>query len=118
MRMPRIPLLELLFHRGGLKEVFEHARNAVVATIFVAAGLEALTRKGNLGIFGLLDPHLAGYVVAGLGALLILVNFIDGLMKLARLRKHLLLQIAFSAAYFFVTLRVIQLIILHRTHPY
>lgn len=117
MQTPRIFLLRSLFDRGGLKEVFDHARNAVVATIFVAAGLEASTRTEQLGIFGLLNPAFAGYVVAGLGGLLILVNFIDGLMKLAKFRQQLLLQIALSIAYFFVTLRVIQLVILFRTHP-
>lgn len=117
MQTPRASPLRSLFNRGGLKEVFEHARNAVVATIFVAAGLEASTREGNLGLFGLVDPRLAGYVVAGVGLLLILANFADGLRRLAKFRQHVLLQIALSIAYFFVTLRVIQLVILFRTHP-
>jgi hypothetical protein len=58
----------------------------------------------------------AGYVVAGAGGVLIVLNFIDGLRKLARFRRHILLQTALGFAYLFISFRIVQLVIFMRTH--
>lgn len=116
MRTASVSIVNALFDRGGVKAIFDHARNAVVATIIVAAGLDTAKRIDVVGLVGLLNPLVAGYFVAGTGGLLVILNFVDGLRKLARFRRHVYLQIAFFAAYLFVSVRVVQLIIFMRTH--
>jgi hypothetical protein len=100
-----------------LRDIFDHARNAVVATVVVAAGLEATKRVDAIDLMGLFAPLSAAYVVAGVGCALIVLYFIDGLRKLAKLRWHIVLQIALGIAYLFVSLRIVQLVIFIRTHP-
>ena len=104
-----------LFDQDGLKAIFEHARNLVVATIIVAAGFETVKRFDSIDMLGLTNPLFAGYIVTGVGCLLIALNFIDGLRKLAKLRWHYVLQTALSLAYMFFSLRLVQLIIIFRT---
>ena len=113
--MERPSLSSLLFERGGLRAVFEHARNAVVATLIVAAGLEASKGTAPIGPLGLMNPWIAGYVVAAVGYVLILLNCIDGLRRMSRLRWHLALQIALGVTYLLVSIRIVQLTILLRT---
>ena len=115
MRTDSDSVVSALFDRGGARAIFDHARNTVVATIIVAAGLESMQRLNAAKIFVLLNPLFVGYVVAGAGFALIALNFIDGLRKLARLRWHVLLQALLSTAYVFVSFRIIQLVILLRT---
>jgi hypothetical protein len=83
---------QALFDRGGLKAVFDHARKLVVATIIVAAGFETVRRFDTIDLLSVLNPLFASYVVAGTGCALIALNFMDGLRKLATLRRHLALQ--------------------------
>lgn len=109
-------VLDALFDRGGLKGIFDHARNLVVSTIIVAAGFETVKRFDSIDLFGIYNPLFAGYFVAGAGCALITLNFIDGLRRLARLRWHLALQTALSVGYLFFSLRLVQLVIFFRTN--
>lgn len=88
----------------------------MVATIIVAAGIETTKRFDHTVIVGLLNPALVGYAVVMAGVALILLNFVDGLRKLATLRWPRTLQVALGVAYFLVSFRIIQLIIWVRTH--
>jgi hypothetical protein len=107
---------QALFDRGGLKSAFEHVRNLVIATVLVAAGFETVKRVEFIDVPGLLNPLFAGYIVAGIGCLLIVGNLLDGLRQLSRLRWHFALQTALTIGYVFFSLRMVQLIILFRTH--
>jgi hypothetical protein len=107
---------QALFDRGGLKAAFEHVRNLVIATILVAAGFETIKRFDTIDLLRLSNPRFAGYVVTGFGCVLILLNLLDGLRQLSRLRWHFALQAALTIAYMFFSLRMVQLIILFRTH--
>ena len=102
----------LLFDRGLLRAVFEHARNVAIASVITAAGLQAM-HPGSEDLFS--APTLAGYVVAAIGLLLLLLNFIDGLWRLARFRSHLFWQIALTLGYFVLAWRVAQLVLLFKT---
>ncbi|MEI5996439.1 hypothetical protein H3V53_04220 [Paraburkholderia bengalensis] len=116
MRIVSTFVMQPLFDRGGLKVAFEHVRNLVIATILVAAGFETVKRFDTIDMPGLSNPLIAGYVVAGTGCLLVALNFLDGLRKLARLRWHYALQAALSIGYLFFSFRIVQLIIYFRTH--
>lgn len=105
-----------LFERDGLKQVFEHTRNMVVSTIIVTAGMEAVNNVGNIDMVGVMTPVITGYFVAGVGAVLILLNLADGLRRLSTLRWHFAFQAALTIAYVVFSLRMVQLIIYFRTH--
>lgn len=116
MRTVSTYFMQALFDRGGLKAAFEHIRNLVIATILIAAGFETVKRFDTVDLPGLSNPLLAGYVVAGTGCILVTLNFLDGLRKMARLRWHYALQAALSIGYLFFSFRIVQLIIYFRTH--
>lgn len=105
-----------LFDRGGLKSAFEHVRNLVIATVLVAAGFESAKRFDFMHSPSWSNPRFAGYIVAGVGCVLIVLNLIDGLRQLSRLRWHFALQAALTVAYVLFSLRMVQLIIDFRTH--
>lgn len=102
-------LAVLLFEGGLLRLVFEHARNMAISALITAAGLE-VTRVGP-PMRGFVHPTFAGYVVATLGLILLLLNLLDGLWKLSRLKWHLLLQWTLCALYVLVAWRVAQLVL-------
>lgn len=116
MRTTSDSLIAELFERGGLRAIFDHARNAVVATLIVAAGLGTARTQDLTDLIGVPYPLIAGYVVAGLGCALVALNFLDGLRKLARLRWHVVLQIALGLGYLFASIRIVQFLIFMRTH--
>ncbi|CAD6537926.1 hypothetical protein ACFQ3P_37490 [Paraburkholderia sabiae] len=107
---------QALFDRGGLKAAFEHVRNLVIATVLVAAGFETIKRFDVIDFPGLSNPRFAGYVVAGIGCALIVLNLLAGLRQLSRLRWHFALQTALTIIYMVFSLRMVQLIILFRTN--
>lgn len=104
-----------LFDDGGVEEVFRHARNLVVATLVIAAGINALEHTASMDVVGTIDPRIAGYFVAALGVLLFTLNLMDGLYKLSKAKRGMLLQLIVIAMYLLITVRVAQLIVALRT---
>lgn len=107
---------QALFERGGIRHIFDHARNAVVATIIVAAGMDTAKRDDAASLLGLANPSTLSYIVIAIGLLLITLNFLDGFRKLKKLRWHIALQVALGVAYVFFSIRIIQVIVFFRTH--
>jgi hypothetical protein len=105
-----------LFDHGGLTAAFDHLKNLVVATLLVAAGSEAVSHVDTIDLPVLHNTLFAGYVIAGAGCLLILLNFIDGWRKLSNLRRHFALRSGLCFAYLLFSVRLVQLIILFRSH--
>jgi hypothetical protein len=104
-----------LFDQGGLEEIFRHARNLVVTTLIVAAGIHAIDNASSMSALGVFDFRVVGYFVGVIGIVLFCLNLADGLYRLSKVRGHLFFQIATVAIYLFVTVRVAQLIIALRT---
>jgi hypothetical protein len=65
-------------------------------------------------ITGMWNVHLAGYVVAFLGALLLALNLLDGLRRLAKRRHHVLLRFLAIWVYVALSLRLVQVVIYFR----
>ena len=107
-------VVTLVFDKEGLDAVFMHARNVLTGAAVVAAGLYAVKHIGNEHIGGFLGVHMAGYVVAFVGAGLLVLNLVDGLRKLARRRHHLLLRLATILVYVILSMRLTQVIIYFR----
>ena len=103
-----------LFDEDGLNTVFQHARNVLSGTLIIAAGLYAAHHLGGSPMPGMWTVHLAGYVVATLGVVLLLLNLCDGLRRLARRRHHLALRVATIVVYLALSVRLTQVIVYFR----
>jgi hypothetical protein len=103
-----------LLDEGGIDEIFSHLRNLVLATVVIAAGSYATMQPDKVKLFGFLKPELAGYGIEALGAILIGLNFLDGIYKLTRLGSHLLLKIALAVLYLLISIRLIYFVVLLR----
>jgi hypothetical protein len=62
-----------------------------------------------------LRHSLVGRGIELFGIILLVLNFLDGLYKLARLNWHLAYQIAMTLLYVALSVRLIQLILAFRT---
>lgn len=101
-----------LFEHGGVRAIFDHARNLIVATVIIAAGLQAIRSGPRPSVIPY--PSTAGYVVATIGALLLLLNLADGLRKLSKVEFHLAFQLLVIVTYIVLSWRVAHLILVYR----
>ncbi|MGH8435281.1 MAG: hypothetical protein ACRERX_12550 [Pseudomonas sp.] len=106
--------LNRALEQGLAKDVFDNLRNFLMCALLFAAGTEALhdSRQVFLGPF---PSSLAGWGLIGLAAVLTLLNIWDGLHKLARLKRRLLLQAAVCVVYVLLALRVVEIVWNFRT---
>jgi hypothetical protein len=98
-----------LFDNGLLRLIFENTRNMAVSSLITAAGLEVV--RAGPGDLDLVNPTLAGYVVTTIGAILLVLNLMDGLWRLSRMKSHLILQVLLCGAYAFIFWRVVYLVL-------
>lgn len=104
-----------LFDKGGVEEIFRHARNLVVATLVMAAGIHTIDNASSITALGVIDFRVAGYAVVVFGVLLFGLNLADGLYRLSKAKLHLFFQLGVVAIYLLITVRVAQLIVALRT---
>lgn len=98
-----------LFDNGVLRLIFENTRNMAVSSLITAAGLEVV--RAGPGDLDLVHPTLAGYAVVVIGVALLLLNLMDGLWRLSRMKSHLILQVLLCCAYAFIFWRVVHLVL-------
>jgi hypothetical protein len=110
----RNELFDELFDRDGLSVVFQHARNVLSGTAIVAAGMYAAHHLNGPPLPFMWTVHFAGYVVALMGALLLLLNLCDGLHRLAKRRHHLMLRVVTIVIYVALSVRLTQVIVFFR----
>ena len=96
------------------KEVFSHVEKMIVGTLIVSAGAHVSSNEPLIVLFGYLRHGLVGRGVELFGIILLVLNFLDGLYKLARLDWHLAYQIAMALCYIVLSIRLIQLILAFR----
>jgi hypothetical protein len=104
-----------LLDEGGIEKIFSHLRNLLIATLIIAAGSYAIRQPADVEIFGVLNLEIAGLGVAVIGFILVGLNLLDGLYKLTRLGTPLPLRIALVGLYLFISMRLIQIIVLLRS---
>jgi hypothetical protein len=80
-----------LFDEGGVEEIFSHLRNLLIAALIIAAGSYAIRQPSDVKIFGVLDLEIAGIGVGGVGFILVVLNLIEGFIKLSKFGGALLL---------------------------
>jgi len=107
----------LAFYSGHVeqasREIFSHVEKVIIGTLIVSAGAHVSTAA--IELFGYLRHGLVGRGVELFGVVLLVLNFIDGLYKLAKLNWHLAYQIAMTLLYVALSVRLIQLILAFRT---
>ena len=76
------------------KEIFSHVEKMIIGTLIVSAGAHVSSNEPAIVLFGYLRHGLVGRGVMLFGVILLLLNFVDGLYKLARLNWHIAYQTA------------------------
>jgi hypothetical protein len=103
-----------LFDQGGLKELFDHLRNLLMATLVIAAGSYAIREAAVIQLFGVLEVELAGYLVIAIGLPLVGLNALNGLLQLNRQRWHIGFRIAAIVLYLVGTVHLLPLVVVLR----
>src|SRR5881227_658426 len=93
------------------KEIFSHVEKMIIGTLIVSAGAHVSSNEPAIALFGYLRHGLIGRGVELFGVILLLLNFLDGLYKLARLKRHVAYQILMSFCYLGLSVRLVQLIL-------
>ena len=96
------------------KEIFSHVEKMIIGTVIVSAGAHVSSTEPAIVLFGYLRHGLVGRGVMLFGVVLLVLNFLDGLYKLARLDWHAVYQIVMTFCYIALSVRLIQLILAFR----
>jgi hypothetical protein len=96
------------------KEIFGHVEKMIVGTLIISAGAHVSSNEPAIVLFGYLRHGLVGRGVELFGIALLVLNFLDGLYKLAKLEWYAAYQIAMSLCYIVLSVRLIQLILAFR----
>ena len=107
-------LVREIFENEGLETIFMHARNVLTGAAVMAAGMYAASHLSTHGMLGMWNLRFAGYAVAVLGVLLLLLNLASGLRRLAKRRHHLVLRLIAIFLYTALSIRLTQVIIYFR----
>ena len=96
------------------KEIFSHVEKMIIGTLIVSAGAHVSSNEPAIVLFGYLRHGLVGRGVELFGVVLLLLNFLDGFYKLAKLNWHIAYQVLMTVCYFALSIRLIQLILAFR----
>ena len=96
------------------KEMFGYVEKMIIGTLIVSAGAHVSSNEPAIVLFGYLRHGLVGRGVMLFGVILLVLNFLDGLYKLARLDWHVAYQIVMTFCYVALSVRLIQLILAFR----
>lgn len=96
------------------KEMFGYVEKMVIATLIISAGAHVSSNEPAIVLFGYLRHGLVGRGVELFGIVLLLLNFLDGFYKLARLNWHAAYQVVMSFCYIALSVRLVQLIMAFR----
>ena len=96
------------------KEMFSHIEKMIVATLIISAGAHVSSTDPAILLFGYLRHSLVGRGVELFGIILLVLNFMDGLYKLSKLRWHVAYQILMTFCYVALSVRLVQLILAFR----
>ena len=116
MAEPRVKWLA--FYAGNVepifKEIVSHVEKIIIGTLIISAGAHVSSNEPAIQLFGYLRHSLVGRGVMLVGIIILILNFIDGLYKLAKVNWHVAWQIVMSVFYIALSVRMIQLILAFR----
>jgi hypothetical protein len=96
------------------REIFSHVEKLIIGTLIVSAGAHVSSNEPAIVLFGYLRHSLIGRGIMLFGVILLLLNFLDGLYKLAKVNWHIAYQILMTVLYIALSVRLIQLILAFR----
>lgn len=96
------------------REMFAYVEKMVIATLIISAGAHVSSDEPAIVLFGYLRHGLVGRGVELFGIVLLVLNFLDGFYKLAKLNWHTAYQVVMSFCYFALSVRLVQLILAFR----
>jgi hypothetical protein len=96
------------------KEIFSHIEKMIIGTLILSAGAHVSSTEPAIVLFGYLRHGLVGRGVMLFGVILLVLNFLDGLYKLAKLNWHIAYQILMTIFYVALSVRLVQLILAFR----
>jgi hypothetical protein len=96
------------------REMFGYVEKMIIGTLIVSAGAHVSSNEPAIVLFGYLRHGLIGRGVMLFGVILLVLNFLDGLYKLARLDWHVAYQAVMTICYVALSVRLIQLILAFR----
>lgn len=96
------------------REIFGYVEKMIIGTLIVSAGAHVSSADPAIELFGYLRHSLVGRGVELFGVILLVLNFLDGLYKLARLEWHVAYQLFMTFCYVALSVRLIQLILAFR----
>ncbi|MFG3596444.1 hypothetical protein [Bradyrhizobium sp. RDI18] len=96
------------------KEIFSHVEKMIIGTLIISAGAHVSSSEPAVVLLGYLRHGLVGRGVMLFGVVLLLLNFVDGLYKLAKLTWHVAYQLLMTILYIALSVRLIQLILAFR----
>jgi hypothetical protein len=94
--------------------MFGHVEKLIIGTLIVSAGAHVSSNEPAIVLFGYLRHGLVGRGVELFGVMLLVLNFLDGFYKLARLNWNFAYQILMLLCYIVLSVRLIQLILAFR----
>jgi hypothetical protein len=96
------------------REMFGHVEKLIIGTLIISAGAHVSSTDPAILLFGYLRHGLVGRGVELFGVILLVLNFLDGFYKLAKLDWHAAYQVVMTFCYFALSVRLIQLILAFR----
>jgi hypothetical protein len=96
------------------KEIVSHIEKIIIGTLIISAGAHVSSNEPAIQLFGYLRHSLVGRGVMLVGIVILFLNFVDGLYKLAKVNWHVAWQIVMSVFYIALSVRMIQLILAFR----
>ena len=96
------------------KEMFGYVEKMIIGTLIISAGTHISSNDPAIELFGYLRHGLVGRGVQLVGVILLVLNFLDGFYKLAKLDWHVAYQVIMSICYIALSVRLIQLILAFR----
>src|SRR4249919_949671 len=78
------------------KEMFGHVEKLIIGTLIISAGAHVSSTDPAVLLFGYLRHGLVGRGVELFGVILLVLNFLDGFYKLARLDWHVAYQVVMT----------------------
>jgi len=99
---------------GLAKAVFDHARNFLVCAFILAIGVQEM-KPGTESLLGFLSHKYSGIGVVILAGSLFILNLLDGIRKISRLKHNTILIVGLIALYIFMSLRVVEMALTFRT---
>ena len=91
--MKMLKILKDVISKGAVNEIFVHVRNVTAATLIVAAGVYSHAHSGEIHLISVLPSKYVGDIIAGIGIVLLLLNLIDGVSKMSKLKYNITLII-------------------------